>query len=170
MKPVPILVLATLAAAACSERAPEPLSPDVEALVASAPDWTPAELARDLAVDDATRQEIEATLGDVHEAMAAFHERHRVALTLEGEARETYLEELHADAVSFHEQHREIWEGLDADVREQLHARMEAHGHQTPAHEAGNHGGLQHDEATMRSMHERMRKLHGAGGDAPRAH
>jgi hypothetical protein len=106
-------------------------------------------------MDEAMRQELETALGSLHATMLELHRRHEVAETLEGDARSDYLAALHADATALHAQHQEMWASLDPATAEQLkvrlHERMRVH----------------HDDGDMPSIHERMRRLHGAGHDVP---
>lgn len=151
-----ITTLATLAVAAttaCSESASEPTAVETEVLLASATAWTPADLTRDLPVDDATRQKIEAGVRSLHTSMLELHGRHEKAQTLEGEARAEYVADVKADMQELHEQHKLVWDSLDPEVRQllasRLHERMEAHG-----------------DGAMRSLHERLKRLHGGDHDA----
>ncbi|MGH7448066.1 MAG: hypothetical protein ACREK1_04930, partial [Longimicrobiales bacterium] len=86
-----LATLAVAAATACSEAASEPTAVETEALVASATAWTPADLTRDLQVDDATRQQIEAGIQALHTSMLELRGRHETAQTLEGDARAAYM-------------------------------------------------------------------------------
>lgn len=105
---VTLATLAVVATTACSEAGSEPAAIEMEGLVASAALWTPADLTRDLPVDDATRQEIDAGLRTLHASL------------LELDGRELTEE----DARSIHEQHAALWDSLDPDVRETLAARL----------------------------------------------
>ncbi|MGH7481565.1 MAG: hypothetical protein ACRELV_05375 [Longimicrobiales bacterium] len=143
-----LATLALAATTACSDAASEPIAVDTEALVASATAWTPSDLTRDLQVDDATREKIEAGLQALHASMVELHDRHETAQTLKGEARDAYVADLKADMQELHEQHRALWESLDPAVKEALAARL----HQRMR---------EHDGETASSLHERMRRLHG---------
>lgn len=134
---VTLATLAVVATTACSDAGSEPAAIEVEGLVASAASWTPADLTRDLPVDDATRQTIDAGLRTLH---ASLLELDAAALTEE-------------DVRALHEQHAALWESLDPDVRELLTARM---------HERMR----AHEDDGMASLHERMRRLHGGAHDA----
>jgi hypothetical protein len=152
-----LTTLATLAAistAACSEAASEPTAVYTEALVATAADWTPADLTHDLPVDAATQQRIDAGIQAMHTSMLELHERHATAGTLEGVARDAYLADLAADMQALHAQHRALWDSLDPAVQETLASRF---------HEQmrDHHG----DDDAM-SLHDRMRRMHG-GDHAP---
>lgn len=158
MKQALLSMVATLtlaATTACSEAASEPTAVQTEALVASAPAWTATDLTRDLQVDEATRVKIEAGVQALHTSMVELHARHETLETLEGEARAAYAASLKADMQKLHEEHRVLWETLDPAVRETLAARF---------HEQMG----DHDAGPMKSMHERMRRLHGGdhAGDA----
>jgi hypothetical protein len=153
MRHAPIITLATLAVAAtagCSETGSQPpTAVETEAVIASASAWMPSDLTRDLQVDNATRQKIEAGVQALHAAMLAVHERYEKAETLKGNARVTYMDDLNADIQSVHEQHRALWDSLDPEVRETLAARL---------HERmRNHD----DDGALKSSHERMRRMHG---------
>ncbi|HSK19205.1 MAG TPA: hypothetical protein VK912_08695 [Longimicrobiales bacterium] len=145
-----IATLAVISTAACSEAASEPTAVDTEALVATAADWTPADLTRDLPVDAATQQRIDAGIQAMHSSMLELHARHATAGTLEGAARAAYLEELGADMQALHEQHRALWDSLDPAVQETLASRF---------HEQmrDHHG----DDEAM-SLHDRLRSMHGS--------
>ena len=151
-----ITTLATLAVAAvtaCSESASEPTAVETDLLLASATAWTPADLTRDLPVDDATRQKIEAGVQSLHASMLELHGRHETAQTLAGEARAEYVADLKADMLKLHEQHRTVWATLDPEVRQllasRLHERLDAHG-----------------DGAMRSLHERLKRMHAGDHDA----
>lgn len=154
---LPTLALALAATTACAEAASEPTAVATDAMLASVTAWTPADLTRNLQVDDATRQEIEAAVGALHASMVELHERHEHAATLQGTARDEYLADLHADMQELHEQHTTLWESLDPAVKEilaaRIHERMREH----------------HDDDSMRSFHERMRRLHGSDHAADHA-
>jgi hypothetical protein len=153
---LPMVATLTLAATtACSEAASEPTAVQTEALVASAHSWTATDLTRDLQVDEATRRKIEAGVQALHTSMVELHARHEALATLDGEARAAYAANLQADMQELHEEHRSLWESLDPAVRETLAARF---------HDQMR----EHDVGAMKSMHERMRRLHGGehGGDA----
>ena len=151
-----IATLAMISAAACTEASPEPTAVDTETLVATAADWTPADLTSDLPVDAATQQRIDAGVQAMHASMLELHERHAAAGTLEGAARDAYLADLGEAMQAVHEQHRELWESLDPAVQETLASRF---------HEQMRdyHG----DDDAM-SLHDRMRRMHG-GDHAPDA-
>ena len=146
--------LVVISTAACTDSASEPTAVDTEALVAAAADWTPANLTRDLPVDAATQQRIDAGIQTMHASMLELHARYATAGTLEGAAREAYLAELSADMQALHEQHGALWNSLDPAVQQILasrfHEQMREH-----------HG----DDDAM-SLHERMRRMHG-GRHAP---
>jgi hypothetical protein len=147
-----LLTIVTLAVTtACSESGMEPTPVQTEALIASASEWTPADFIADLPFDDATRQTIEAGMNELHASMLDLHDRYQKAETLAGEARTAYAEDLEADVQALHTRHLELWNSLDADVREELavrfHDRMEGHG-----------------DGPMKSLHDRMRRLHGGSG------
>jgi hypothetical protein len=149
-------LLATFAVAAltaCSEAASEPSAVETEALIATAAAWTPADLTRGLQVDDATRREIEAGVTALHAAMLDLHARHEKAGTLEGGARAAYMAELQADVETIHEQHRALWESLDPAVREALAERFHERLHEQ-------------DDGPTKSLHERMRRMHGGNDGA----
>ena len=148
-----ITALAAISTLACSEAASEPTAVDTEALVATAADWSPANITRDLPVDAVTQQRIDAGVQAMHASMLELHERHAAAATLEGAAREAYLAELTADMQTLHEEHSALWDSLDPAVQETLAARFHE---QMRAH----HG----DDGI--SLHERMRRMH-AGKHAP---
>jgi hypothetical protein len=151
MKTALLAILALGAATtACSEGASEPTAVQTEALIASASAWTPSDLTRDLKVDDATRQAIEAGMKELHASMLDLHERRRQAETLEGDARAASLDDLEADVQALHARHLELWNSLDPDVREMLASRF---------HERVD----EHDGGPGKSLHERMRRLHGGG-------
>lgn len=155
---LPTLAALTLAATtACAEAGSEPTAVETDALLASVTAWTPADLTRDLQVDDATRQRIEAGVQALHASMIELHDRHQKAAPLEGAARDTYLADLHADMKELHEQHIELWESLDPEVRKVLAARM---------HERMRE---HHGDETANSLHERMRRMHGGDHDADHA-
>lgn len=155
---IPTLAALTLAATtACAEAASEPTAVETDALLASVTAWTPADLTRDLQVDDATRQEIEAAVRALHASMIELHDRHEKAGTLDGAARDAYLADLHADMKELHEQHIVLWESLDPEVRTVLAARM---------HERMRE---HHGDETANSLHERMRRMHGGDHDADHA-
>lgn len=146
--------IAAITTAACSEAASEPTAVSTETLVASATDWTPADLTRDLPVDAATQQRIDAGVQAMHASMLELHARHATAATLEGAARDAYLADLEGDMQALHEQHRQLWDSLDPAVQETLASRF---------HEQK---GAQHGDDEAMSLHERMRRMHG-GGHAP---
>jgi hypothetical protein len=152
-----LAVLALAAATACSEAASEPTTVETEALIASATTWMPSDLTRGLQVDDATRQKIEAGVRALHASMLDLHERHGKAEDLEGAARAAYMADLQADIGALHEQHKALWESLDPAVREALasrfHERMDDHG-----------------DGTMKSLHERLRRMHGGDHGVARGH
>jgi hypothetical protein len=144
-------VLATLAAisiTACSEAASAPTAVQTESLVATAADWTPLELTRNLQVDAATQERIDEAVRTMHASMLALHERHATAETLDGSARDAYLADLTADMQALHEQHTTLWESLDPAVQETLARRF---------HEQMRD---QHGEEGTQSLHERMRSMH----------
>lgn len=144
-----LAALAVAAMTACSEAASEPTAVQTEAPLASATAWTPEDLTRDLQVDDATRQQIEAGIQALHTSLIELHRRHETVQTLAGEAREAYVADMKADMQELHEQHSALWNSLDPSVQETLAARL---------HERmGEH----HDGETTSSLHERMRRLHG---------
>lgn len=147
----PALAVLTLAATACDDAASEPTSIETEALIATASQWTPSDVTAELQIDDATRQKLDAGLGAMHASMLELHRRHEVARTLEGDARVAYMDDLDADMRALHEQHQELWSSLDPDVRDALTTRL---------HEQMR----EHHDGMMRSFHERMRRLHEAGG------
>jgi hypothetical protein len=155
MKNALCIALMTVGTVACAETTPEVMSPDIEALVASSPEWTPADVTRDLPMDEAMRQELETALGSLHATMLELHRRHEVAETLEGDARSDYLAALHADATALHAQHKATWVALDPALAEQVKARL---------HERMR---AQHDDSEMTSIHERIRRHHGAAHDVP---
>lgn len=144
-----LAIIAVAATTACSEAATEPTAVQTEALIASAAEWSPADLTRDLDVDDATRQEIERGIESLHAAMLDLHERYQAAERLDGAARAEYAAALQTDVEALHGRHRALWNSLDEDVRDalaaQFHARMADH------------------DGPMKSLHERMRRLHGGG-------
>jgi hypothetical protein len=147
--------LAVAATAACADAdASRPTSIETDALVASAPAWLPSDLTADLPVDEATRAQIEAGLGAMHESMLDVHARYQAALALEGDERAAALDALDADVRTLHGEHQALWATLDDSVSEALAERI----HARMAHD---------DDDTMRSLHERMRRLfggaHGAG-------
>jgi hypothetical protein len=150
-----ITTLATLAVAttACSEAASEPTAVETEALLASATAWTPSDLTRDLPVDDATRQKLEAGVQSLHASLLEMHARHERAHALEGDARDAYLAEVKAEMQELHEQHRVLWDSLDPAVRETIASRM----HERMA---------AHDRGALKSLHERMKRMHGGDHDA----
>lgn len=143
-----LAVLAVAATTACSENAPEPVAVDAQALIASAEAWTPADITRDLPVDATTRQQIEAGLSTLHAAMLELRARHETAATLDGDAREAYMDTLHEDVQTIHEEHRSLWDSLDPAVRDALHERLHERMHE-------------HDGAESKSFHARMRRMHG---------
>ncbi|MGH7444186.1 MAG: hypothetical protein ACREKM_04895 [Longimicrobiales bacterium] len=145
------LAVLALSAAACNDDGSGATAIETEALVASATDWTPSDVTAGLQVDDATRQELDAGLRAMHASMLELHRRHEVALTLEGDARVAYLDDLDSDMRVLHEQHQELWSSLDPDVRDALATRL---------HEQMR----EHDDGMMQSFHERMRRLHDASG------
>lgn len=146
---LPALAVLTVAAmTACSENAPEPVAIDTDVLIASASVWTPADITRDLEVDGATRQQIEASLSTLHTTMLELRARHETAAALDGEAREVYMETLQQDVQAIHEEHRALWDSLDPAVRETLHERLHERMHE-------------HDDGALKSFHARMRRLHG---------
>lgn len=151
MKNVLIVALAAVAGAACSDSGTQPVSPELDALLASAPSWTAADIARDLPVDDAERSEIEEKLAAFHASLVDLHERHEAMGRLEGEERDAQVAALEAEVESLHEQHQALWAGLDPAVTEALcasfHDRMRS----------------QHEGVGTESLHERMRGLHGSG-------
>ena len=69
---------------------------------------------------------------------------------LAGDAKAAYVEDLEGDVQALHARHLELWNSLDADVREALasrfHDRMEGHG-----------------EGPFKAFHERLRRMHGGG-------
>jgi hypothetical protein len=149
---IPTLSVLTLAATtACSEAASEPTAVDTAGLVATATDWTPSDLTRDLPVDEQTRRQIEAGVQALHASMVELHARHENVEALEGEARAAYVAELKADMQEIHEEHSALWESLDPAVRETLAARF---------HEQMR----EHQGGTMKAVHDRMRQLHGGAG------
>lgn len=151
-----LVTFVVAAATACSETTPEPTTVETRALIASASTWTPSELTRDLEVDDATRQEIEAGVQALHASMVDVHERHRKAANLEGDARVAHMADLDADVRALHEQHKALWGSLDPAVREALATRL---------HERMD----DHDDGTLTSLHERLRRMHGGDHGAERA-
>jgi hypothetical protein len=156
MRNVPIvpLVLTFALTSACSEAGSQPpTAVETQALVASTPSWDPADLTRDLQVDDATRRDIEAGVQALHASMLAVNARFEKGETLAGEARAAYMADLQTELQALHEQHTALWESLAPEVREALAARLHEH-----MREPGNDGALQ-------SFHERMRRMHG-GHDA----
>lgn len=149
------VTVAAAAITACSEAAPEPTAVETEALIASASGWTAADLTRDLPVDAATRQQIEAGVQALHTSMLALHGRYESAQALEGDARAAYMTEIRADIRTLHEQHSALWDSLDPEVRQLLAARL---------HERMR----DHEDGSMKALHERMRRMHG-GDHAPDA-
>lgn len=152
-----LAVLAAISTAACSEAASEPTAVDTETLVATAADWTPADLTRDLPVDAATQQRIDADVQAMHASMLEVHERHATAGTLEGAARDAYLADLAADMAALHEQHSVLWDSLDPAVQEMLASRF----HEQMREQHGVDGAM--------SLHDRMRRLHGGDHAADNA-
>lgn len=153
-----IPTLATLALAAttaCSEAASEPTAVETEALLATATAWTPADITRDLQVDEATRQKIEAGVQALHASMIELHARYEAVENLAGEARAGYEAALETDVRELHAQHGALWNSLDPEVREALAARLHARMRE-------------HEDETTTSLHERMRRMH--GGDHGSAH
>jgi len=146
---LPALAILGLAGiAACSKGSSEPTAVETVALLATATDWTPSDLTRDLQVDDATRQEIEAGVQALHASLIELHGRHETVETLEGAEREAYVAELEADMQALHEQHSALWDSLDPAVKETLAARL---------HERMR----EHSDEAASSLHDRMRRLHG---------
>jgi hypothetical protein len=148
-----VAVLLLAGTTACSEATSEPTAVQTEALVASAPAWTPSDLTRDLQVDEATRSRIEAGIQALHASMIELHGRHATAGTLEGEARAAYVADMKTEMQAIHEQHSALWDSLDPEVQAALAARI---------HERMS----EHDDETTSSLHERMRRMHGGDHDA----
>jgi hypothetical protein len=145
--------LAVISTTSCSEAASEPTAVQTEALVASAAAWQPADITRDLQVDDATRRKIEGWIESLHASLLEMHERHETSASLEGDARAAYMEDLQADMQTLHEQHKALWDSLDPAVQQTLTSRL---------HEQMR----KHDDDDTSSLHERMRRMHG-GDHAP---
>ena len=151
MRTALLTILAMAATTACADGTAEPTAVQTEALIASASEWAPANFVADLPVDEATRRQIEAGMNELHTAMLALHERYRSAEKLAGDARAAYEEDLEEDVQALHARHVELWNSLDAEVRETLavrfHDRVEGHG-----------------DGAMKAFHDRMRRLHGGSG------
>lgn len=144
---ISLAALAVAAATGCSERASDLTGVEADAMVASAAAWTPEDITRDLPVDSATRDRIEAAVQSFHASLLALHDRHEDGQQLEGAAREEFMARLHTDARELHTQHQALWDSLTPEVREILSSRFHAQMH--PGEEPGT------------SLHERMRKMHG---------
>jgi hypothetical protein len=142
-----LAALAVAAATGCSEPASDLTGVEADAMVASAETWTPADITRDLPVDAATRERIEAAVQTFHASLLALHDRHEAGQQLDGAAREDFMAQLHEDARELHTQHQALWDSLSPEVREILSSRFHAQMH--PDDEQGT------------SLHERMRKMHG---------
>ncbi|MEZ4417268.1 MAG: hypothetical protein R3E10_16050 [Gemmatimonadota bacterium] len=150
------LIAATLlASSACSEADSQPAALDMEALVASAPDWTPAGLTEGLGLEPELQARINAEMERLHTSLLELAERHEVAASLQGEEQARYLADLHDSLQSLHQEHYGVWNSLPEDARqaiaERLHARMEEHHAQmgVSSREAGG-------------LHERLKALHGS--------
>jgi hypothetical protein len=160
-----IPALAVLAAVACAESAPEPVSPTEWAgSTAAVAGWTAAEMTMGLPIDEARRLELTAALDELRAAVLEVHRQHEAAGTLAGDERAAFLAGLHADTESLHERHQGLLASLDPVVAEELlsrvHEKMRAHHEETRG---------QHEAVDKGSLHERMRRLHGAGHQrAPR--
>ena len=143
-------ILALAATTACSETGAEPTAVQTEALIASAAEWSPADFIADLPVDEATRQKIQAGMNELHASMLDLHERYEKAETLPAADKPAYVAGLETDVHALHARHLELWNSLDADVRETLarrfHERMEGHG-----------------DGPFAEFHQRMRRLHDGG-------
>jgi hypothetical protein len=86
------------------------------------------------------------------------HRQHEAAVTLTGDERAAVLAGLHADAASLHERHQVLLASLDPVVADELVSRV--HEKMGVDHEKV---GVHHQEMDTGSLHERMRRLHGAG-------
>lgn len=148
-----VVMLGFVTGTACSDGALQPTSIESEALVASAPDWQPADITQGLQVDAATREQIDAAVRTLHASLLDLHARYETARTLAGAEREAYRTALEADLQTLHEEHEALWSSLDPGIRSTLAARIHA---QMDAH----------DDGSMQTLHERMRRLHGGAHDA----
>jgi hypothetical protein len=151
------VTFAVVVASACSEAASQPTAVETDALIAAAPEWSPAQITEGLEVDGATRRRIDEGLQSLHASMLDLHGRWTAAEALDGAEQAAALETLDADARALHDRHMALWNALDDDVRETLAERMHERmrGHEMDGHD---------------SLHDRMKRLHGAVHDAVVGH
>ena len=141
-----VAALAILAVSGCSETATELTGVEADAMVTSAADWTPADITRDLPVDEATRLRIDSAVGSFHASLLELREWHIAGQRLDGAEREEFMNQLHQDVLALHTRHEAIWESLTPEVQETLMRRF---------HEE------MHGDGSGASLHQRMRRLHG---------
>lgn len=141
-----VAVLAVMAISGCSETATELTGVEADALVTSAADWIPSDIAHDLPVDDATRLRIDSAMVSFHASLMELRDRHMNGQRLTGAEREEFMGQLHEDVVALHARHQAIWDSLTPEVQDILRQRF---------HEK------MHGDGSGASLHERMRALHG---------